>query len=161
MLLKNDAVDIVAYKNPKEEIIVESMNGKAIIRDAESDIYYQPLINDPFKYNISEGFYSDDKLLELTINTDYPDAIVQIVQIFKSNRSGDIIVSANNGYDFREKYEFPEHRSSHGSLRREHMQIPIILNKKIINDRLNPKKISIQKKKPKKDATPFPPLKFK
>ncbi len=134
LLLKNDAVDIVAYKNPKEEIIVESVNGKAIIRDAESDIYYQPLINDPFKYNISEGFYSADKLLELTINTDYPDAIIQIVQIFKSNRSGDIIVSANNGYDFREKYEFPEHRSSHGSLRREHMQIPIILNKKIIND---------------------------
>ena len=67
----------------------------------------------------------------LFIISDYPDAIAQIVQLFKSPRCGDIVISAETGYDLRKDYEYPEHKSSHGSLKREHMVVPLIINKKI------------------------------
>ena len=31
---------------------------------------------------------------------------------------------ANEGYDFRKRYEVPEHKSGHGSMFRAHMQTP-------------------------------------
>ena len=32
---------------------------------------------------------------------------------------------AREGYDFRERFEVPEHRAGHGSLIRSHMQTPV------------------------------------
>ena len=132
-LISQDSVDILSYKNSKGDIIVLSSRGKSLISDKESSIYYQPLENDPFDYSIGEGFYDENQLLNLTYETNYPDAIVQLLQIFRSNRCGDLVLSANPGWDFRKKFEFPLHRSSHGSLRREHIIVPLILNKKIDN----------------------------
>ena len=77
---------------------------------------------------------SFEEILRETQNSDYPDAIAQIVQLFKSPRCGDIVISAETGYDLRKDYEYPEHKSSHGSLKREHMVVPLIINKKI-NDK--------------------------
>ncbi len=130
-LMSNEAVDILSCKNRKGEIVVISNSGKAIINDKESSIFYQPLEDDPFEYNIKEGLYSEQELLNLTFNSKYPDSIIQLLQIFKSNRCGDIVVSAKKGWDFRERFEIPEHKSSHGSLREEHMKVPIITNRKI------------------------------
>ena len=130
-LISQDAVDIISYKNSKGDIIILSSRGKSLVSDKESSIYYQPLENDPFDYSIDEGFYDKNQLFNLTYETDYPDAIVQLLQIFRSNRCGDLVLSANPGWDFRKKFEFPLHKSSHGSLRREHMVVPLILNKKI------------------------------
>ena len=132
-LISQDAVDIISYKNSKGDIIILSSRGKSLVSDKESSIYYQPLENDPFDYSIDEGFYDKNQLFNLTYETDYPDAIVQLLQIFRSNRCGDLVLSANPGWDFRKKFEFPLHKSSHGSLRREHMVVPLILNKKINN----------------------------
>ena len=42
-----------------------------------------------------------------------------LVQIFKSARCGDIVISAETGYDLRRDFELPEHKSSHGSLKRD------------------------------------------
>jgi len=44
---------------------------------------------------------------------------------FRSPRTGDLVVVARSGYDFRERWEIPEHRAGHGSLTREHMQTPV------------------------------------
>ena len=38
------------------------------------------------------------------------------------------MVSAREGYDFRDRYEIPEHKSGHGSLIRAHMQTPLWSN---------------------------------
>ena len=41
---------------------------------------------------------------------------------FRASRTGDLLVVANEGYDFRQRYEVPEHKSGHGSMFRAHMQ---------------------------------------
>ena len=71
---------------------------------------------------------TDRESLDLTYGTDYPDAPVQILQIFRSGRAGDLILSAAKGSDLRLRYEIHEHKSSHGSLHWEHMKVPLVSN---------------------------------
>jgi hypothetical protein len=135
-LLLHDAIDIILSKNLKGGINIISRNGKAIVRDEESPIYYQPLENDPFDYSLPEGYYTYNEILEKTFNTNYPDSLTQILQLFNSSRCGDIVVSASPGWDLRDKFEYPEHKSSHGSLISQHMKVPLISNKKITSKAL-------------------------
>ena len=58
-----------------------------------------------------------------------PDAIVQIAQLAACARSGDIIVSATPGWDFRERWEPVKHASTHGSLHRDHMLVPLLVSR--------------------------------
>ena len=130
-LLKINGIDLVMALNQKNHIIIKSDRGLAVLEEKENLLRYQPLENDPFGYPKMNEFLSSDDVLSQTYNTEYPDALIQIVQIFKSNRCGDIVVSADSGFDLRKKYEYPEHKSSHGSLQKSHMFVPLIMNKRI------------------------------
>jgi hypothetical protein len=74
---------------------------------------------------------TDDEAYDATIETDYPDSIVQIVHLALAPRSGDIILSASRDWDFRARYEPIPHVSSHGALHREHMLVPLLLNRPV------------------------------
>jgi hypothetical protein len=60
--------------------------------------------------------------LEHTLDSPYPDAPVQLTQLFRSPRTGDLAVIAGVGWDLRRDWEIPEHRSGHGSLTADHMR---------------------------------------
>jgi hypothetical protein len=77
---------------------------------------------------VTEG---EREFLLRTVDSDYPDAPYQLAHIFNSPRAGDLVLSATPGHDLRVKYEFPEHKASHGSLHREHMVVPIVTNIKL------------------------------
>jgi hypothetical protein len=66
---------------------------------------------------------------DIFLGKDYPDAVVQIAQLAASSRAGDIIVSAAPGWDFREMWEPIRHVSTHGSLHRDHMLVPLLLSR--------------------------------
>lgn len=78
--------------------------------------------------NSSSLTLTKNESLKLTFNTHYPDVFVQLAQLFSSPRSGDVVISATSGSDLRERYEIPEHKSSHGALCPEHMKIPFLMN---------------------------------
>lgn len=84
--------------------------------------------SDPFGYPKLPETMTDRESLALTLNTDYPDATAQLLQIFRSRRAGDLVLSAATGSDLRLRYEIHEHKSSHGSLHWEHMKIPLATN---------------------------------
>ena len=63
--------------------------------------------------------------LEATWDAEYPDAAYHLLDQFRAQRTGDLLVVAREGYDFRRRFEVPEHRSGHGSLMRAHMQTPV------------------------------------
>jgi len=46
-------------------------------------------------------------------------------------RSGDVILSANRGWDFRRKFEPLLHVSGHGALHREHMLVPLLVSRPV------------------------------
>ena len=74
---------------------------------------------------------SPEDALVHRFNTEYPDALLQIIQLLESQRTGDLVLSASPGYDLRAKHENPEHRSSHGALFRDHMIVPFAMNAKV------------------------------
>jgi hypothetical protein len=78
-----------------------------------------------------EGPLSHDEAYDVTAASDYPDAIVQIAHLAGSARCGEIMLSASRNWDYRAKYEPIPHVSSHGALHKEHMQVPLVLNKKV------------------------------
>jgi hypothetical protein len=82
------------------------------------------------------GRMSADEALDLSFGTRYPDALLQIVQLLEAPRAGDLVLSANPGYDLRAKHESPEHRSSHGALFREHMLVPVAMSAVLKKERL-------------------------
>ena len=67
--------------------------------------------------------------LEACAESDYPDALVQIAHLADAERSGDVIVSAAREWDLRARWEPIPHVSSHGALHREHMLVPLLLNR--------------------------------
>lgn len=64
----------------------------------------------------------DREWLERTLDSPYPDAPAQLAQLFRSPRTGDLVVIAEVGWDLRRDWEIPEHRSGHGSLTAGHMR---------------------------------------
>ncbi len=69
-----------------------------------------------------------EQILAYTADTTYPDAPLQVAQVFDSPRAGDFIISASHGWDLREREGHIDMRSCHGSLHREHMTVPFVAN---------------------------------
>jgi membrane protein YqaA with SNARE-associated domain len=82
------------------------------------------------------GVFLPEELFERTYDHVYPDAVNQLFLLFSSARSGDIALSSDPSYDLRLQHEDPEHHSSHGSLHREHMQVPLAFSVPLRGDRI-------------------------
>jgi hypothetical protein len=54
-----------------------------------------------------------------------PDAAFALSSLLVSERAGDLLVSAEVGFDLRGRAEWPEHRASHGALHRGHTLVPV------------------------------------
>jgi arylsulfatase A-like enzyme len=129
-LLARPSVDLMLLPNDARGCEVRSRDlGSAIVASDGGRYSYRRLGGDPL------GLGSDLRRLdaraayEATIDTDYPDGLVQIATISRAPRAGDIILSAARDWDFRARYEPIPHVSSHGALHREHMLVPLVMNR--------------------------------
>ena len=130
-LLGQEAVDLVAAVQD-DAVIVCGRRGTSEIRETSGGIAYRVVEGkDPFGYGGMPAEASDEQMLSTTFDTEYPDAPYQLLRVFGSPRSGDLIVSARNGYDLRYRHEHPEHKATHGSLHRDHMHVPLMMNTEI------------------------------
>jgi hypothetical protein len=102
--------------------------GSATLSWVESKYSYTPNGGDPLGIGVQHSI-DDGEAYDATIATDYPDALVQIAHLIASPRCGDIVLSAARDWDYRARYEPIPHVSSHGALHREHMLVPLLLNR--------------------------------
>jgi hypothetical protein len=124
---------------PSVDLMLLPLRGKVAVRSAargaamvwrDGDRYhYERDAGDPLSIGHDLHGVSGDDAYDATFGTDYPDSIVQIVHLALAPRSGDIILSAARDWDFRARYEPIPHVSSHGALHREHMLVPLLLNR--------------------------------
>ena len=128
-LIERQEVDFLAWRESDEIFSVESSCGRALVSRTADGFTYIPRTGDPLGLGEMSQPLSQIESLEATMDSEYPDALVQIAQIFLSARTGDILVTSRNGYDLRDNWEWPEHHGTHGSLCREHMIVPLIINK--------------------------------
>jgi len=126
--VQEPGVDFIVYRKSRHSYTVRNQSGKAVVEVQDQTISYKSLTGNPF--GISDtGFIDHKAAFDHCFDSDYPDALWQVKQLMESQRSGDIVVSAAVGYDLRDFWEYPEHKGSHGSLHKDHIHIPILLNK--------------------------------
>ncbi len=125
-LVGEPAVAFVAAEEQPGTVRVADAAGEAVIvaGDAGGSVSYRPISGDPLGIG-GEFTASPDGWLQTTWDAPYPDACIQLLDQFRAPRTGDLIVVAREGYDFRRRFEVPEHKSGHGSLIRGHMQVPV------------------------------------
>ena len=129
-----EEVEWCAYRRQNGGVKIASRGGDAVL-DLEDEHYTYAFDGvDPLRLGLQHARVARSEALAQTIDTDFPDSLEQIWHLFKSQRTGDIVVTAKSGYDLRGWREFPEHRSSHGALCREHMAVPILSNRPLVND---------------------------
>lgn len=135
-LLELEGLALVAGQSETGDIVVQSRAGQGVIsyrrgsdeNCTDTRFSYRFTGIDPLGYGVHYENLSSREALQRTYNSPYPDAIVQLWQIFKSNRTGDLVLSAECGYDLRARYEIPEHHATHGALIAEHLHIPLAMN---------------------------------
>ncbi|MGN6392979.1 MAG: alkaline phosphatase family protein [Gemmatimonadales bacterium] len=123
-LLREPAVGLVAGEMGDGWLWVSDAAGAARLRRAGEAIRYEPLTGDPLGIGGARSG-SLREWLDATWDAAWPDAAYHLLDQFRADRAGDLLVVANEGYDFRKRFEFPEHKAGHGSLTRSHMQTPV------------------------------------
>ena len=132
-LIERPSVDLALLPHDERTIEVRHRTrGIASIVCERDTISYRPETGDPLGIGAHESL-TDQRAYEVTIDSDYPDGLVQIARLASSPRSGEIILSASRDWDFRGRYEPIPHVSSHGALHREHMLVPLVTNRPIHN----------------------------
>ncbi len=132
-LLERPSVDLMLLPLDVERCEVRSRRGEVgIVSQSAGSYSYCPAVGDPLGVGRALQGATADEAHDATVGTDYPDSIVQIAHLAGSSRAGDIILSAARGWDFRARYEPIRHVSSHGALHREHMTVPLLVNRPVM-----------------------------
>jgi len=129
-LWSHPAIDIVAAKLSASSIEVRRGAARAEIAVSPKGFSYHategnPLGCDPFEDLCEAAAH------ERTVDTTYPDGVVQLARLVLAERSGDLVVSASAGWDLRRRYEPINHVSSHGALHAAHMLVPLVGNRRL------------------------------
>jgi Type I phosphodiesterase / nucleotide pyrophosphatase len=124
-LLAEPGVDLVITRDGAGGSWIESRRGLARLTERGEGVVYRVHGSDPFGWPELPAEMSSQQALDRTFQSGHPDALPQIAQLFRSRRSGDLVVSAAPGWDLRDRYEHPEHHSSHGALHAGHMLVPV------------------------------------
>jgi hypothetical protein len=130
-LLERRSVDLVLLPHGSGKVAVHTRDrGHALIHSLGKWHAYRPVTGDPLGLSdAAEHGVTEDEAHDVTFATDYPDSLVQIARLAACSRTGDVILSAARGWDFRGRYEPIPHVSSHGALHRDHMLVPLLLNR--------------------------------
>jgi hypothetical protein len=127
-LLAEPGVALVAAEAREGEVLAADGKGEAAIERRNGTIRYTPRTGDPL--GVGGAFAGTHReWLARSWSDPFPDAAYQLLDQFRAGRTGDLVVVANEGYDFRGRFEIPEHRSGHGSLIRAHMHTPLWSNR--------------------------------
>jgi len=128
-LLERPSVDLLLAPLSESSCEVHSLiGGHAIVTHTGTTYTYARQTGDPLALGVDLRDLTARAAHVACAQTAYPDALVQIAAIASAPRSGDIILSAAHAWDFRSRYEPIAHVSTHGSLRRHHMLVPVLSN---------------------------------
>ena len=129
LLTARESTDLLLLPlSPRECEVRSRTRGVARVMVDGGCYSYRPLTGDPLGLGELDALDAHGAH-DATAASDYPDALVQIASLAGSARAGDLILSASRGWDFRATWEPIPHVSAHGALHREHMAVPLLLNR--------------------------------
>ncbi len=125
-LLERDEIDLVAGRSVEGGVVVQSSRGKArILEDADGRLTYLVKGQDPFGFSGIPQILDASQSLENTASTKYPDGVLQMAQMFRSRRTGDVVVAskAYAGLESDKSRVFAA--ATCGSIDRSHSVVPV------------------------------------
>lgn len=127
-LRRAPAVALMVAENGAGGLRVVAGEDSADLSESAGMIDYRPIEGDPLQ--VGGAFRGDpDAWLARSFDSPFPDAAVNLIDQFRSPRAGDLVIAAREGWDFRDRWELPEHKSGHGSLIAPHMLVPAWSNR--------------------------------
>ena len=135
LLVQRPSIDVAAVVLDGATVrILSASRGEAVVRrtvvDGSARWDYVVETGDPLELGGTLRSLDQCTAWQASMETPYPDSIVQLSSLVTSARSGDIVVSASEGWDLRARYEPVPHLSTHGGLLREQMMVPLVLDEK-------------------------------
>jgi len=131
MLLSRESVDLLIERDGGRTVVRTAERGDAVVSRDGGGYHYHRETGDPLGVGRDVCGASVDAAYDAMCATDYPDGLVQIAHLAESPRSGEIILSASRDWDFRSRHEPIPHVSSHGALHREHVLVPLLVNRPV------------------------------
>ena len=132
-LLAVEGIDLVAGQAADGATRLRTRSGEASVRWRDSRCSYEFRGEDPLACGSFSGLDAAE-VLARTFNSPRPDGCLQLAQLFRAERSGDLLVSAREGFDLRARWEIPEHHSTHGALVPSQMYVPVIISHPVAAD---------------------------
>ena len=129
-LLARASVDLMILPTTNGATVRSSRGDAEVSVHDGSRLSYRRVSGDPLGIGQDIRAACQGAAYDCTAGTDYPDSLAQITTIATSARSGEIILSARRGWDYRSKYEPIPHVSSHGALHAEHIMVPLLTNRR-------------------------------
>lgn len=121
-LCDEPAVDLVMSRASDGAVIVNSARGRAKIYE-NGQVLYDVEGSDPFGYGNLPKKMTTQEALQWTYDTTYPDGIMQALQLFRSRRCGDVVVSAKAHVDMAGGAQVCA-----GALHRTHSVVPCAIS---------------------------------
>ncbi len=137
-LVKHPAIElaIVPEAPDRVHVLAEGKHATITRRSFQGTEYFAYDVDleggDPLGYSedaatrdwVGDGrFHSADDWGHASAETQHPDALLQLTQLFDGDRAGDVVITAKTGWHFRPR----DYRSSHGGITRDDMRVPLVL----------------------------------
>lgn len=124
-LLERRGIDVLAGRSAEGGVVIASRRGRAhVLEDPDGRITYLAKGGDPFGYGHVPQVMKSIDALRTTSGSDYPDGIMQVLQLFRSERAGDIVVALDPSCGMSDEtgaYTF-------GSLHQKHLIVPLLMS---------------------------------
>ena len=129
-IAKIKGIELVVYRQNKDEIVVRKADQKAIITRRADSLSYNPISGNPLKYPRHQcyKYFTKSAWLENTAEAKYPNAIPRIYTLMMATGVGDILMTSAAGVDLASDYEIivDNYKGGHGGIRREIISVPYI-----------------------------------
>lgn len=137
-IVQLEGIALSIYRDlANREVVVLSKNGKARIGKCNNLFYYNiEWGEDPLAYSkdsalrsmIGNGLYTAEEWLKNSLNSQYPDAVYRFYQLMEKEKSGDILLTADEGYDLASNYEaiVGNYMGGHGGATRNIIAVPYL-----------------------------------
>jgi arylsulfatase A-like enzyme len=126
-LCAEPGIALVAAEDGAGGVRVASAMDEATITHVGDRLRYVRASGDPLQVG-ADAEHDHHEWLARTIDGPFPDAPTALWDQFRASRTGDLVIAASAGWDFRDAWEYPEHKSGHGSLIAEHVRTPLWSN---------------------------------
>ncbi len=132
-LIETEGMSFVATRAEDGTIVLRRPDGDLRFKKVNGSFDLQSNGRPFLEGAVADGTYDEHDLFLRTFETSYPDLMTQYWSLFSSPRCGDVVLSAEPGFDLRLQHEHPEHHSSHGSIHRDQMLTPFAVNTPLTN----------------------------